>query len=142
MIISGILKRRNQRERNRIQMKTAKLIIGIISIVLSVIILFMSFGASIFDAVEDKGGTSGGAGVVVAILMLIAGIVSIAARSSRGGGIFVMILYAVAGLLAVNSQGVYKDLVVWGGLCFVFAVIFLLATFTHNKRIKKNDLLS
>lgn len=114
-------------------MKTTKLIIGIISIVLSVVILFMSFGASFLDAIQDEGGTSGGGGIIVAILMLIAGIISIAARSSRGGGIFVMILYAVAGLFAVTAQGVYKDLVVWGGLCFVFAFIFLLATFTHKR---------
>ncbi|NLB41119.1 MAG: hypothetical protein GX815_02465, partial [Clostridiales bacterium] len=71
-------------------MKTAKLIIGIVSIVLTFLILFQSCAASVVDAIEDEGGTSGGSGTFVAILMLIAGIVAIATRNSKGGGIACM----------------------------------------------------
>jgi hypothetical protein len=68
-------------------MKVAKLVIGIISIVLTLVIFFQSCAASIGDALMEEGGTSGASGILVAILMLVAGIVAIAARNSRGGSI-------------------------------------------------------
>lgn len=108
-------------------MKTAKLIIGIVSIVLTVLILFQSCAASLGDALEGQGGTSGGAGLLVAIFMLIAGIVAIAARKSRGGTIFCLILYAVAGVVGLTCHGIFADLQIWGGLCLVFALLFLLS---------------
>ena len=85
-------------------MKTAKLIIGIISIVLTFLVLFQSCAAGLGDAMMDEGGTSGFSGLLVAILMLIGGIVAIAARNSRGGG-----------------------------LCLIFAVIFLISVIRWKK---------
>ena len=108
-------------------MKTAKLIIGIISIVLTFLVLFQSY------AMMDEGGTSGFSGLFVAILMLIGGIVAIAARNSRGGGIFCTILYGLAGLLGLTAQGIFEDLVIWGGLCLIFAVIFLISVIRWKK---------
>ena len=115
-------------------MKTVKLIIGIISIVLTFFILFQSCAASIGEALVDEGGTSGGVGVFVAILMLIAGIISIAARKSKGAGIVCMILYAIAGILGITAHGIYKDLIIWGVVCLIFAVIFLIGTITFKKQ--------
>ena len=108
-------------------MKTAKLIIGIISIVLSFLVLFQSCAAGIGDAIVDEGGTSGSSGMVVGIIMLISGIVAIATRTSRGGAIFCTVLYAIAGLLGINSNGIFKDLIVWGVLCLIFAAIFFVS---------------
>lgn len=117
-------------------MKTIKLIIGIVSIVLTGLIFFQSCAAALGDALASEGGTSGASGVVVAVLMLIAGIVAIAARKSRGGGIFCLIVYAVAGIVGVTAKGVYKDLIIWGILSLIFAAIFLIATITHKKTPK------
>ena len=111
-------------------MKTAKLIIGIVSIVLTSVILFQSCAASIGDALIDEGGTSGSAGMFVAI----------AARSSKGGGIVCLILYALAGIIGVTSKGIFTDLVIWGVLCLIFAVVFLIATITHKKQEKPDNL--
>lgn len=108
-------------------MKTAKLIIGIISIVLTFLVLFQSCAAGICDALMEEGGTSGSAGLFVAILMFIAGIVAIATRSSRGGGIFCTIVYGIAGLIGILMHGIFQDLIIWGALCLIFAVIFLLS---------------
>jgi ABC-type multidrug transport system permease subunit len=112
-------------------MKTVKLIIGIISLVLTCIILFQSCAASIGEALADQGGVSG---VFVAILMLIAGIIAIAARKSRGAGIVCLISYAIAGILGITAHGIYKDLIIWGVVCLIFAVIFLIATITFKKQ--------
>lgn len=108
-------------------MKTAKLIIGIISIVLTFLVLFQSCAAGIGDALMEEGGTSGSSGLFVAILMFIAGIVAIATRNSRGGGIFCTIVYAIAGLIGISMHGIFQDLIIWGALCLIFAVIFLLS---------------
>ena len=77
-------------------MKTAKLVIGIISIVLTMVVLFQSCAATVGDALANEGGSSGGVGMAVALLMLVAGIVAIAARNSRGGSIFCVIGFALA----------------------------------------------
>ena len=61
-------------------MKTAKLVIGVLSIVLTMVVLFQSCAATVGDALANEGGTSGGVGMAVALLMLVAGIVAIAAR--------------------------------------------------------------
>ena len=120
-------------------MKTAKLIIGIISIVLTFFVLFQSCVASVGDALANEGGASGGAGVFVAIFMLIAGIVAIAARNSKGGGIVCLNFYTVAGIVGLSAHGIYKDLIIWSILCLVFAVVFLVATIAFNKQKKLNS---
>lgn len=114
-------------------MKTTKLVIGITSMVLTCVVLFQSCAASLGDALSNEGGTSGGAGMMVAILMLIAGIVAVATRNSKGGGIVSMVLYALAGLIGLTSHGIYADLMIWGVLCLIFAVFFLIATITFRK---------
>ena len=67
-------------------MKTAKLVIGIISIVLFGLILFQSCAAGIGNSLEGNGETSGSSGVFLALCMLIAGIVGIATRKGIAGG--------------------------------------------------------
>ena len=119
-------------------MKTAKMIIGIISIVLTFVMLFQSCAAGIGDAMENKGGTSGGTGIFTAILILIAGIVAIAARNSKGGSIFCAVLYALAGIIGLTSHGIYEDLMVWGSICLIFAVVFLISAITFKGRKQKN----
>lgn len=114
-------------------MKTTKMIIGIISIVLSLFIVFSSCAAMLGDALIDEGGSSGFSGMLVAIIMLVTGIVAIAARKSRGAAIFCTVAYALAGLLGIFSNGVYKDLMIWGFLCVIFAVIFLISVIKDKK---------
>jgi uncharacterized membrane protein len=65
--------------------------------------------------------------------MLISGIIAIAARNSRGAGIVCLIFYTIAGIVGVTMHGIYQDLVIWGIVSFIFAVIFLIATITFKK---------
>ena len=114
-------------------MKTTKLILGIVSIVLALIVLFQSLAASLGDAIEGAGGTSGGSGILVALCLLVAGIVAIAARGSRGGAICCTVLFALAGLFGVTANGIFKDLVVWGVLSLLFAAFFLVSAIVFRK---------
>jgi hypothetical protein len=114
-------------------MKTAKLTIGIISIVLSLIVLFQSCAAGIGSAMlNNTNDLSGGIGVFTAILLIVAGIIGIAARASKGGTIAATIMYAVAGIMGITSNGIFKDLVIWGVLSLVFAIVFAISIFKQD----------
>ena len=115
-------------------MATVKLIIGIISMVLPAIILFQSCAAGLVEAFDGGNGGSGGAGVFLAICMLIAGIVGVATRKGgKGGGITAGAFYAIGGLIGIANLGVFVDLVVWSVLCFIFAGIFILGSIFAKK---------
>ena len=79
-------------------MKTWKLVSGIISIVLSVFVVFQSMMAGLANALEESGQVSGSAGLVVSICMLCGGIVSIVSRknNSKGTNIALLILFSLA----------------------------------------------
>lgn len=115
-------------------MKTAKLIIGIISIVLFFVVQLQSCAATVGDALASSESTGGVAGFLVGILMLISGIVSVAARKSKGAGIFCLIMYGLAGIIGMTMKGDYADLGVWSFLCFVFAVFYLISTITFYRQ--------
>lgn len=110
-------------------MKTWKLVSGILSIVLFLVVAFQSCAAGVVDAIAGQGGTSGGTGILVGILMLSGGIVSISTRSSgkKGGDIALIVLYGLAALIGFAGYGVYKDLVIWSIWCIVCAALALVS---------------
>ena len=84
-------------------MKTAKLVIGIISMVLFVLVAFQSCAAGLGNALADNGEVSGTSGMLLAFCMLIAGIVGVATRKSKGGGIVAGVFYLVCPLFHFRS---------------------------------------
>lgn len=92
-------------------MKTWKLVSGIISIVLSVFVVFQSMIAGLANALEESGQVSGSAGLVVSICMLCGGIVSIVSRknNSKGTNIALIILFGLATLTGFVLAGNYSD---------------------------------
>lgn len=115
-------------------MKTAKLVLGILSIVFSVMVLFQSCAAGMVDTIQDVGGTSGSAGMIVGILMLAGGIVQIVTRSSKGGAIACFIMFGLAGVVAELMYGVFADLIIWGAYCLIVAIVNLLSLYTQFRR--------
>lgn len=92
-------------------MKTWKLVSGIISIVLSVFVVFQSMIAGLANALEESGQVSGSAGLVVSMCMLCGGIVSIVSRknNSKGTNIALIILFGLATLTGFVLAGNYSD---------------------------------
>ena len=117
-------------------MKTAKLVLGIISIVLSLFVMFQSCAAGIGDAMMGEGGTSGSAGTIVAFLIMCGGIIMIAARKNKGGAIAAMIVYTLAWLIGITMHGIFTDLIVWGWMACIIAAINLISIFTQYKQPK------
>lgn len=93
-------------------MKTWKLVSEIISIVLSVFVVFQSMIAGLANALEESGQVSGSAGLVVSICMLCGGIVSIVSRknNSKGTNIALLILFSLATLTGFVLAENYSDL--------------------------------
>ncbi|MDD7316939.1 MAG: hypothetical protein PUG55_05895, partial [Bacillales bacterium] len=65
-------------------MKIMRMVCGIICCCLFLVIVFQSCAAGIGNALADSGEVSGSAGFITAVLMLVAGIISIAGRKSKG----------------------------------------------------------
>lgn len=119
-------------------MKTTKLVLGIISIVLFFLVSFQSCAAGLGNALTDSGEVSGTAGILLAFCMLIAGIVGICTRKSKGGGIVAGIFYLLGGLLGITNYGSFSDLAIWSVLCLVFGIVFILGSL-RMKKAEKSD---
>ena len=109
-------------------MKTAKLIVGIISIVLSLLIGLQSCAAGLGTALSSNGEISGTAGILLAIAFIIAGIIAVCTRNGGKGGYVSAAFYVIFGLIALISAGSYADLNIWAVLSMIFGVICAVAT--------------
>lgn len=116
-------------------MKVWKLVSGILSIILFVLVSFQSCAAGAVNALEDNGEVSGSAGILVAILMLAGGIVSIATRKSikNGGNIALIVLFGLAALIGFTNYGSFSDLAIWSGWCLINAILAVVAIITGKK---------
>lgn len=107
-------------------MRTTKLVIGIISMVLFLFITLQSCAVGVGNAMQNSKEVSGSAGLMVAFAMLIAGIIGVAARKSFGGGIAAGVFYLLGGIIGIANYGSYSDLLIWSVICFIFAFVFIL----------------
>lgn len=117
-------------------MKTWKLVSGILSIVLFVVVAFQSCAAGIGNAIAENGESSGSGGIIVAIMMLSGGIVSIATRKSegKGGNIALIVLFGIAALCGFTLAGSFADLNIWAAWCLINAILAVIAMVKGNKR--------
>lgn len=121
-------------------MKIWKLVSGILSMILFVLVSFQSCAAGVVNTLEDNGEVSGSAGLLVAIFMLAGGIVSVATRKSekKGGNIALIILFGLAALIGFTNYGNYSDLAIWSGWCLINAVLAFVTMITGKKKIEDN----
>ena len=120
-------------------MRIWKLVSGILCIVLFGFIIFQSCAAGIVNAIEDNGDISGSAGVIVAVLMLAAGIISIVTRKNKGkgGNIALLILFGIAAGIGFAFAGIYSDLRIWAGWCAICAIMAIISLVVSGKSSEK-----
>lgn len=116
-------------------MKTAKLVIGILSMVLFLVIVLQSCIVGVGNVLVENDEISGSAGVFLAICMLVAGIVGVATRKHFAGGIVAGSFY----LVGACNYGTYSDLLVWSILSACFGVTFILGTILAKVSEKKKS---
>ena len=117
------------------KMKVWKLVSGILSIVLFVLVAFQSCAVGVSNTIMESEEVSGSAGIIVAILMLAGGIVSIATRNAagKGGNIALIVLFGLAALIGFTNYGSVSDLAIWSGWCVINAILAIVAIVTGKK---------
>ena len=110
-------------------MKTWKLVSGILSMILFVVVAFQSCAAGIVNTMEANGEVSGSGGIIVAIMMLAGGIVSTATRKSEGNGgnIALIVLFGIGTITGFALAGSFSDLNVWATWCLVNVILAVIA---------------
>lgn len=109
-------------------MKTWKLVSGILSIVLFLMVAFQSCAAGLSNSLSDTGEVSGSAGIIVAIMLLAGGIVSIATRKgSKGGNIALIVLFGIGTLFGYTLAGSFSDLRIWATWCLINVILAIVS---------------
>ena len=115
-------------------MKTWKLVSGILSIIMFILVSFQSCAAGIYNTMTENGETSGSAGIIVSIMLLAGGIVSIATRKGgRGGNIALIVMFGIGALFGYVMAGSFTDLVIWATWCLICAILALVALVKGKK---------
>lgn len=122
-------------------MKTAKLVTGIVSIVLCVLVMVQSCAAGIANTLEENGEVGGSAGFFVAVCLLVSGIVAIATRKSpgKGGSIAAAIFYIFGAFLGFTCAGSYSDLNIWAFLCLAFGIMHIVSAVKAGKKVANTE---
>lgn len=121
-------------------MKVWKIVSGVLSIALSLFVVFQSLFAGAYNILTGNGQSSGTAGIVVAIMLLTGGILSIATHNgSRGGDIAMSILFGIGGVIGLVAAGSYSDLRVWAVWCLLCGVLAMV-DIALDGRSKREDI--
>lgn len=126
-------------------MKVWKLVSGIFSIIFVLVVLLQSLVAGVFNKVFEivlgSGESSGTTGIVIAALLLIGGIASIAVRkkeTKKAYGLLIVLfeLAAMIGFMGSGNSGLVIW-AVWSFVCFVVAVFGLVKVLKPGITLKK-----
>lgn len=122
-------------------MKVWKLVSGILSIILSVFVIFQSAAAGLSNSLEGNGEIGGSAGVLVALALLAGGIVSIVLRNKdvKIANFPVLIIFALGALFGFLLAGSYSDLRIWAAWCLICAVLALIDMRKGSKKQDANE---
>lgn len=114
-----------------------RLTIGIISIVLFFLVSLQSCAAGVSNALEENNSTSGSNGFFLALCMLIAGIVGICTRNTKNkvGAIVCTVFYWLGALMSVGQSETFGDIAIWGTLCFIFGIVYLVCAIKTKKNV-------
>lgn len=112
-----------------VRFSVARLVICILSFVIA---LYMFNQIRLVAVVNALGGNSsdfsGGAGTILAILMIVAGITGIVGRNKTLPTLVAGIAYIVGAIIGFIGLGTYGDLIVWSILALIFGIFFVLAS--------------
>lgn len=116
-------------------MKTWRTVAGILSMIFFVIVSFQSCAVGLVNTVEENDSASGSAGILVAFLLLVGGIVSVSVRKSKGKGaaIALIIIFGFAGLMGITNYDNYGDLLIWSIWCLINAGFALISIIKKPK---------
>ncbi|MCM1228047.1 MAG: zinc-ribbon domain-containing protein [Clostridium sp.] len=120
--------------------QTIRLIVGIISIVLSPLIGFQSFAAGAVNAFLNNEAMDGTAGLILSLVILTTGIISIATRKTKGGIITAISFYLFGAVIGLAYSEIFADLIIWSVAAVIFASLLAISlTMTVEKTRTKTE---
>jgi len=122
-------------EPNKGKWALARMIIGILSMVLFLLISLQSCAAGASNMLNNSGELSGSAGLLTAICFFVGGLTGLLTRNStkKGGPIASCVFYWFAFFLSRMFSGSFSDLRIWGVLAFLFGTVYLIAAMKTRK---------
>lgn len=116
-------------------MKTVRMVIGIVSFVMALLVMFQSCFAGLGNAMEENGEAGGTGGVALALFAIVAGIIAIVTKNSPGKGPYVAAgFYLLGGVIGLMLAGSYSDLYIWAAICIAFGIVFIIGTLVERKK--------
>jgi uncharacterized membrane protein YfcA len=114
----------------------AELVIGIISIIMSLGITFQSCIVGGLNALSESEEASGSAGIMLSFCIFIAGIVGIVTRkgSGKGGAITASIFYLFGAIIGFSNVGSYSDLQIYSIISLIFCAVFIWMAISRKGR--------
>lgn len=104
--------------------RLARTIIGILSLVAFIFVMFQSCAANVVNAMEaNTADTSAGGGTLLAFILLIAGITTALGRDNAKATLVAAIMYGVGAIIGFASLGTYGDLVFWSIIAVLFGAL-------------------
>ncbi len=122
-------------EPNKGKWALARMIIGILSMVLFLLISLQSCAAGASNILSNSNELSGSAGLFTAICFFVGGLTGLLTRNSakKGGPITCCVFYWFAFFLSRMFSGSFADLRIWGVLAFIFGTVYLIAAMKTRK---------
>lgn len=113
-----------------------RLVIGILSILMALFILFQSCAAGIGNTIDENGAVSGSMGTFTAIFIMAAGITAICTRNAtkKTAMIITALLYFIAGAFTIGQGSTFGDLPIWGGISAVIGIFFIICACMKAKK--------
>lgn len=104
--------------------RLARTIIGILSLVAFIFVMFQSCAANVVNAMEaNTADASAGGGTLLAFILLIAGITTALGRDNAKATLVAAIMYWVGAIIGFASLGTYGDLVFWSIIAVLFGAL-------------------
>lgn len=104
--------------------RLARTIVGILSLVAFIFVMFQSCAANVVNAMEaNTADTSAGGGTLLAFILLIAGITTALGRDNAKATLVAAIMYGVGAIIGFASLGTYSDLVFWSIIAVLFGAL-------------------
>lgn len=124
-------------------MKTMRMIIGIIGIVIFIIIVLQScaiFTGAVIDGVSQKvdaistnAASDVASGIFLMFGFLIAGIISISARRTKGGAITSACFFLIPTLYALSNTGWSSSMAIWYVISMIFTSLLVISVVFDKK---------
>lgn len=104
--------------------RLTRTIIGILSLVAFIFVMFQSCAANVVNAMEaNTADASAGGGTLLAFILLIAGITTALGRDNAKATLVAAITYGVGAIIGFASLGTYSDLVFWSIIAVLFGAL-------------------